>query len=150
MRLNLPARTALAGLFVVVLGLCGYLEAPLRPFGLASSLFTFSVAAGVLLVGAICSTQWPSAPDPVRPSMPPESRGHSLRLIGATAWSLAGSLVVAVELWELFHSPRRSYPTLSSLANELIGPGHRAARSVAFVCWALCGLALSARPRHRL
>jgi hypothetical protein len=65
------------------------------------------------------------------------------------AWMLAGGLVLAVELWELFHSPRASYPTLSSLANEVIGPGHQAARAVAFVCWALCGLIVSSRPRRR-
>lgn len=147
MRSNLLVRAALAGLFIVVLGFCGYLEASLRPFGLASSLFTFCVAAGILLLGAIYSTLVPGVPRAIPPSTQPPER--SLRSIGLAAWALAGSLVTAVELWELFHAPRSSYPTLSSLANELIGPGHRAARSVAFACWAICGLALSARPRRR-
>jgi len=62
---------------------------------------------------------------------------------------LATGLALAVELWELFHSPRNLYPTLSSLANEVIGPGHRIGRALAFVCWGAVGLAMAASPRTR-
>jgi hypothetical protein len=75
-------------------------------------------------------------------------RDTALRSWGALAWLLATLLVVAVELWELFHSPRSLYPTLSSLANAVIGPGHRVGRAAAFVCWGACGLIVVSRPRR--
>jgi len=36
------------------IGVCGYLEAAMRPFGLESSLWTFSVAACVVAAGRSC------------------------------------------------------------------------------------------------
>ena len=74
----------------------------------------------------------------------------SLRLYGILAWSLAMALAVAVEMWELLHSPRSRYPTLSSLANDVIGPGHRPGRAIAFFCWAAVGLILTSRPRPKV
>jgi len=71
--------------------------------------------------------------------------GVSLRLRGVIAWALAALVVVVVELWELFHAPRSAYPTLSSLMNEVIGPGHRVARAAAFLCWGACGLVVASR-----
>ncbi len=121
----------------------------MRPFRLESSVVTFSVAAVVLVLAAAFD---------LHRSLPRELAGNGstqpvrhepLRQKGIVAWALAGGLVLAVELWELFHVPRSLYPTLSSLANELVGPGHRVGRGVAFVCWGLCGLVVASRPRRQ-
>jgi len=119
----------------------------MRPFGLESSLWTFSVAACVVAAGTVLSALG---------KVPSSASGgelnaseSSLRGRGTTAWLLAVGLVISVELWQLVHHPRALYPTLSSLANEVIGPGHRLARAVAFVCWGVFGLFVSSRPRRR-
>jgi hypothetical protein len=118
----------------------------MRPFGLESNLLTLSVAAGVAAVGTISSALQKG------PSSASRKEANvlvgSLRRRGTTAWSAAAGLVLAVELWQLVHHPRTLYPTLSSLANEIVGPGHRVARAVAFVCWGVCGLVVSSRPRR--
>jgi len=69
---------------------------------------------------------------------------------GTVAWASAMLLFLAVELWEFAHHPRSLYPTLSSMANDLLGPGHRVARAVAFVCWGACGFLIASRPRLRV
>lgn len=130
---------------VLVLAACGWFEAAMRPFGLGSSLLTFSVAAGVLgasAVSALLSTSAPLSRAVI--SVDPAGR---FRRLGVSAWVTAAGIVLGVELWQLFHRPRSLYPTLSSLANEVIGPGHRVARALAFVCWGACGLVISSRPR---
>jgi hypothetical protein len=141
------------------------------PFGVESSAVTFSVATAMLVTSAVLTHRGNPAldlsvrePNPCPPfvqasdsapvrapvSAPAEAiRDVSLRLPGMISWLLAVLLVVAVELWELLHSPRSAYPTLSSLANEVLGPGHRAARAVAFLCWGACGLIVASRPRRR-
>jgi hypothetical protein len=90
------------------------------------------------------------APTRAPACVPGETIGDtSLRLRGTITWLLAVLLALAVELWELFHAPRSSYPTLSSLANEVLGPGHRIARAAAFMCWGACGLIVASRPGRR-
>jgi polyferredoxin len=145
--LRLRGRAGAAGLFLVALAVCGWFEARMAPFGLSSSVVTFSVAAAVLSLSAISTRRWRSEPS-LAPQSPVGTPAR-LRGYGLAAWVLVAGLVVAVELWELFHSPRSFYPTLSSLANGLIGPGHRIGRAAAFVCWAVCGLVVSERPRCR-
>jgi len=76
-------------------------------------------------------------------------RDRSLRLRGSLAWLLAVLFGLAVELWELAQSPRRLHPTLSSLLNDLVGPGHRLGRAAAFVCWGACGFVVASRGRRR-
>lgn len=120
----------------------------MRPFELESTAVTFSAAAVIVLLGAL---SWRDG-ELLAARGEPEAqlgRGTGLRRWGNLAWALAIALALAVELWELFHLPRSSYPTLSSLANEVIGPGHRVGRALAFVCWALGGLVLASRPRSR-
>ena len=139
-------RTAAGGVALGALALCGWFEAAMRPFGLASSVVTLSAAGAVGLAGSTArrSRRDPAAGGPTGPA-PDTSR----RLGGVVAWVLATGFALAVELWELFHSPRNLYPTLSSLANEVIGPGHRVGRALAFVCWGAVGLAMAASPRTR-
>jgi hypothetical protein len=145
------------------------------PFGVESSAVTFSVAAAMLIVSAslarrnsralgltvrepnlglppdqVTDQVTDQAPDGAAARFAVETTGDtSLRLRGAMAWLLAALLAVAVELWELFHSPRSAYPTLSSLANDVLGPGHRVARAAAFLCWGVCGLVVASRPGRR-
>jgi hypothetical protein len=115
------------------------------PFGIESSAVTFSVAAAMLAASAVLAQKCSPALD--LPAGEPV-RDVSLRLRGMVAWSFAALVVLAVELWELFHSPRNLHPTLSSLANEVLGPGHRVVRTAAFVCWGACGLVVSSRSRR--
>ena len=134
----------------------------MAPFGIESSAVTFSVAAAMLGLGAVLARCDNPALDLGEPG-PARSRALDLavtrpatsalgdatwRLRGVIAWQLAAAFLAAVELWELFHGPRSTYPTLSSLANEVLGPGHRVARAAAFVCWAGCGL-IVVRPSRR-
>jgi hypothetical protein len=141
-------RPVIVGAVLAVLAVCGFFEAAMAPFGLESSVVTFAVAAGTLGLSAALQS-WPSIGLDQPVSRPLTSTDSSLRSWGTFAWVLAGGLVLAVELWELFHSPRSAYPTLSSLANYVIGPGHRLGRASGFVCWALCGLVVSSRPGPR-
>ncbi len=156
---------------VVALAVCGWFVAAMPPFGVESSAATFSVAAATLAASAVLThrsrpafdlrVREPNLGQPLVPALdsaparapayvPGETIGDtSLRLRGMIAWLLAVLLALAVELWELFHAPRSSYPTLSSLANEVLGPGHRIARAVAFVCWGACGLIVASRPGRR-
>jgi len=53
-------------------------------------------------------------------------------------WVLWGALVVAFELFELFHLPRPAYPTLSYLANKGILRS-RVVRALAEVTWVVLG-----------
>jgi len=138
------------GAFIVALAVCGWFEAAMHPFGIESSTVTFLVAAALLVVGFALDHQRVLEPelsecDAFRPA-----RDTSLRFRGMVTWVLAVGFVIAVELWELFHSPRSLYPTLSSLANDIIGPGHRVGRAVAFVCWGICGPIVASRPRRRV
>ena len=133
-------------LVIVALVACGWVEAAMAPFGFESSAVTFSVAAVTIATGAL-SGRRNRALEPIEEGTRRHLADASLRLSGILAWMLAAGLVLAVELWELFNSPRNRYPTLSSLANEMIGPGHRIGRAIAFVCWALVGLILASRPR---
>ncbi len=157
----------MAGALVVVLAVCGWFVAAMAPFGVESSTVTFAAAAAMLIVSALparrnspaldLTVRGPNlglppvqAPDSVAARFATETTGDtSLRLRGAIAWLLAALLAVAVELWELFHSPRNAFPTLSSLANEVLGPGHRVARAAAFLCWGACGLVVGSRPGRR-
>ncbi len=145
---------------VVALAVCGWFVVAMPPFGVESSAATFSVAAAMLAASAVLTHRSSPAFDlrvrgpnlgrrrdgaPVPPSAD-ASADTSLVERGVVAWLLAVLLFVAVELWELFHVPRSTYPTLSVLVNEVLGPGHRVARAAAFVCWAACGLIVSSRP----
>ncbi len=154
---------------VVALAVCGWFVAAMPPFGVESSAATFCVAAAMLAASAVVTHRSSPAFDlrvreskagqpfvpaldraPARAHAPGETIGDtSLRLQGMIAWLLAVLLALAVELWELFHAPRSSYPTLSSLANEVLGPGHRVARAAAFMCWGACGLIVASRPGRR-
>ena len=140
-----PRQAAAAGVVLVALAACGWFAAAMPPFGIESSAVTFSVAAAMLAASAVLAQKYSPALDlPGRASL----RDASLRLRGAVAWSLAALVALAVELWELFHTPRSLHPTLSSLANEVLGPGHRVVRTAAFVCWGACGLVVSSRSRR--
>lgn len=157
---------------LVLLAICGWFEAALAPFGIGSSAVTFSAAAAVLAASAICgrrsrpapeappqeaglpapgtlATDRSTHPDERVPRAPGRAEGPSLGWRGGLAWLLAALLALAVELWELFHSPRHLYPTLSSLANEVVGPGHRLARAAAFLCWGALGFILATGSRQR-
>jgi hypothetical protein len=171
--LTSPRRALVKGALVVALGVCGWFAAAMPPFGIESSAVTFSVAATVLAMSAVLAHRsspaldWrvreasfgqspDRAPTPDRAAarlparLPAEAiRDTSMRLSGTIAWMLAALVFVAVELWELFHAPRSTYPTLSSLANEVLGPGHRVVRAVAFMCWGACGLIVPSRPSRR-
>ncbi|MFZ2056924.1 MAG: hypothetical protein WAV54_05910 [Acidimicrobiales bacterium] len=140
-----PRQATAAGVAFVALAACGWFAAAMPPFGIESSAVTFSVAAAMLAAGAVFAHQYSRALDlPAREPI----RDVSLRLRGMGAWLFAALVVLAVELWELFHSPRSLYPTLSSLANEVLGPGHRVVRAAAFMCWGACGLVVSSRSRR--
>jgi hypothetical protein len=89
------------------------------PFGIESSAVTFSVAAAMLGAGAVLAHRYSPALD--LPAGEPV-RDVSLRLRGMVAWLLAVLVVLAVELWELFHSPRSLYPTYSGPAIESFAP----------------------------
>ena len=151
---------------LVALAVCGWFVAAMPPFGVESSLATFSVAAVMLALSSVLERRRnrglemsergprlaraaPTGPSAATgPSQP--SRETSMCLWGRFSWVLAAAFVIAVELWELFHSPRSLYPTLSSLANEVLGPGHRVGRAVAFVCWGACGWIVATRPRRQM
>ena len=151
-----PLRTAVRGAIVGALAVCGWFIAAVPPFGVEANVVTFSAAAAILAVSAALA-RWRRPPPPGRegevnqgrPGRPTAASDTSGRLPGLVAWALAALLIVAVELWELFHAPRSAYPTLSSLANEVLGPGHRVARAAAFVCWGACGMVVGRRPRRR-
>jgi hypothetical protein len=138
----------MAGLGLAAVCICGWLEAAARPFGVESSAITFSVGAAIVMLSAILSHRRGPAKRLTTHSVS-IAEATSFARWGILSWLLAGGLALTVELWELFHSPRARYPTLSSLANEVIGPGHRIARAVAFVCWALCGLIFASRSRRQ-
>jgi hypothetical protein len=123
---------------LVALAVCGWFEAGLAPFRFGSSAVTFSVAAAVLATSAVCGRMRRPVPDPPGRLLP-----------GTLAWLSAALFGLAVELWELLHGPRHLYPTLSSIANDVIGPGHRIARATAFVCWGACGFIVASRPGRR-
>ncbi len=126
------------------------------PFTVESAAVTFSVAAVVLVAGVLF--RHPSLPGleqvaPLPQVAPVVHDGHAphpgeapLRALGSLAWLFAILFAVGVELWELAHGPRRLYPTLSSLLNDVLGPGHRLVRAAAFVCWGACGLVIASRP----
>lgn len=147
---------AVMGAIFVALAVCGWFAAVVPPFGVEANAVTFSTAAATLAVSAALARRhqpWTTLREDEanrgRLSPPAAARDTSLRLPGLFAWSFAALYVVAVELWELFHVPRSAYPTLSSLANEVLGPGHRVARAVAFLCWGACGLVVARRPGRR-
>lgn len=147
--LTSPKKAVAASAVLVALAVCGWFEAAMRPFGLESSVVTFSVAAAVLATGAVLDRRRSLAPDQAEDQTVGRGQDATLRSQGIVSWMLAVGFVIAVELWELFHGPRSLYPTLSSMANDVIGPDHRAARAVAFVCWGACGCFVSTRPgRH--
>jgi hypothetical protein len=143
-RVLTPTGRVAAGVACLVgLAGCGWLEAAMPPFRVGSTVVTFSAAAVVLVFGATVVRR--GFPAPVSPEW---GGAAPFRLAGQLCWLAACLLALSVELWELAHGPRHLYPTLSSIANDVIGPGHRAARAVAFVCWGACGLALSWRPKR--
>ena len=74
-----------------------------------------------------------------------ERPSGALRAAGALAWAGAAAALVAWELAEYFRLPRSAHPTLSSLAQPYIGPGHHAARAAAFAVWAAAGWFLARR-----
>lgn len=151
-----PLRTAVTAAILVALAVCGWFVAAVPPFGVEANVVTFSAATVMLAVSAALA-RWQRPPLAWRegevnrgqPGPPTAARDTSWRLPGLVAWLLTALLVVAVELWELFHAPRSAYPTLSSLANEVLGPGHRVARGAAFLCWGACGLVVGRRPGRR-
>ena len=100
----------------------------MRPFTLESATVTFSVAAVVLVAGALyrhLSRPAPGTVAPVAQGGGPSSREAPLNVVGSLAWLLAILLALGVELWEFAHGPRSLHPTLSSLLNDVLGPGHR-------------------------
>jgi hypothetical protein len=136
----------------------------MAPFGAGSSAVTFSAAA-VVLASAVAFAHLKGAAAPSAQPRPSEAnrrrsaRPNSevagakeeacFRRRGRLAWLSAGLIALAVELWELAQRPRHLHPTLSSLANEVLGPGHRVVRAMAFVCWGTAGLVLASPPKHR-
>ena len=139
-------RAAAIGVGLALLALCGWFEAALPPFHAGSSVLLFSVAAAVLATGAVAAR---SARGRAPASGAGGSTARDLSVPGTIAWLSAGLFALAVELWEFAHSPRPSFPTLSSLANDVVGPGHRIARTAAFVCWGAAGLVVASRARRR-
>lgn len=94
-----------------------------RTFTLPADALT---AAGILAGGALA---WRS----LRPRQPhPWPRG------GVLLWGALALAVVAFELIMLFHSPRSSYPTISSLANAAVF-GHAWGRPVFGLIWLAIG-----------
>ena len=149
MRGAFPKALALRSFVVLAaIATCAWFEAGMRPFTLRATTFTFSAAAAIVALGAFSSRGGGLRSGGIE-TRSARTGATGLGRWGSSAWVLAVAFAVAVELWELFHLPRSSYPTLSSIANAVIGPGHRVGRALAFVCWALCGLVLSARPRRR-
>ncbi|MGD0439466.1 MAG: hypothetical protein ABSB52_02455 [Acidimicrobiales bacterium] len=151
-----PTRAVVTGVIVVALVVCGWFAAGLTPLRAEANAVTFSAAAAILALSAVGGhlsgreqQMRDREPKLAGPRHSLGARDTSWRPGGFIAWSGAALLVVAVELWELFHSPRSAYPTLSSLANEVIGPGHRPARAAAFVCWGALGFLVAARPGRR-
>lgn len=149
---------------VVALAVCGWFEAAMAPFGVESSAVTFSAAAVVLASAtALVRRKDAASLDAQRPSGEARRRMFardnatavgaradvSLRRQGLLAWSSAGLLALAVEMWELAQKPRHLHPTLSSLANEVLGPGHRVVRALAFALWGAAGFALASPPKSR-
>jgi len=142
-----------------VLAGCGWWIGSMAPFHFGSSFATLAVGGCLLVAGAATSHSVAGSRYALGGDMQPASsvglgatRGPALpsrRSWGFASWSMAGGFALFVELWELFHSPRSLYPTLSSLANEVIGPGHRLARTVAFVCWGVGCLAVASLGRDR-
>ena len=122
----------------------------MAPFGIGANVVTFSVAAALLGTAALLGRR--TSGSKTCPASTPSTGAEgvaSLRLMGTLAWLIVALFTLAVELWEYAHGPRHLYPTLSSLANEVLGPGHRIARAVAFVCWGLIGLVIASPPRSR-
>ncbi len=145
-------RTAALGGAFVLLAVCGWYEAAMRPFTLESATVTFSVAAVVLVAGALyrhLSRPAPGTVAPVAQGGGPSSREAPLNVVGSLAWLLAILLALGVELWEFAHGPRSLHPTLSSLLNDVLGPGHRVVRAAAFLCWGACGFVIASRPGLR-
>jgi hypothetical protein len=149
MTLSSRQRVLEGGAGLAALAVCGWYEAAMRPFGLGSSVVTFAAAGAVLGLGTAIDRRRSRLPARGGPRPTRLVGEGSLALRGLVAWGLAAGLVLAVELWELFHTPRALYPTLSSLANDVVGPGHRFARTAAFICWGACGVLVASRPRRR-
>lgn len=141
---------------LVALGASGWFVAAIPPFGVESSAVTLAAGAVVLLAASTMEGRRRAglfvvdAPTQLGRGMRRvDATDLSLRVPGIIAWSAGALLALGVELWELFHSPRSLYPTLSSMANEVVGYGHHIGRAVAFVCWGACGLLLASRPGWR-
>lgn len=118
-------------LLVVSIGY-GWVVAHTRPFTWGSTLATFGTVVPLGLVA-----WWQR-----RPGVPAVLRRHRSQtgLLRRTwPWGVLAGAVLALELVELFQSPRRLHPTISSLVNpELVGAGHRwvaATVWVAVSCW---------------
>ncbi len=69
----------------------------------------------------------------------------AVRVTGTLAWVGVAAAFVGWELAELFRLPRSAHPTLSSLTQPYVGPGHYVARAAAFVAWAAIGWVLARR-----
>lgn len=141
------ARGLAAAVVLVALAACGWIEAGLAPFRAGSTALTLGAAAVLVALGMLAdrSARAPRA----APAVPGSATGRGLSRAGLAAWAVSLCYAVVVELWEYFRSPRSLHPTLSSLANEVIGPGHRPARACAFVAWGLGCVGLARRPRRR-
>lgn len=136
------------GALLVALAGCGWIEAGLAPFRAPSTALTLAAGAGLVAFGLLADRMGAPAPEPVPERTGPVA-GNALAGIGVAAWTAAVSYAVAVELWEYLQSPRRLHPTLSSLANVVLGPGHRPLRAAAFVAWGIGCVVLARRPRRR-
>ena len=117
---------------LVAIGLYSWVAAGLRPFTLAEEVMV-AIAAIIVLAAA-----W-------RPSRNAAANGVRSSRGSAALWI---SLVVVAFAWELrafFSSPRADHPTLSTIADNVMGvhPG----RAFVFVLWLALGWLLVTTPR---
>jgi hypothetical protein len=120
-------------LAVVAIGVYSWVAAGFRPFTLAEEVMV-AIPAIVVLVAA-----WRPRPSVVEHPVMRSSRGSAALWLG---------LVVVAFAWELFayfSSPREDHPTLSVIADEVMGV--RLGRAVVFLMWIALGCALVMRPR---
>ena len=117
---------------VVAIGVYSWVAAGLRPFTLAEEVM---VAIPAILVLAAA---W-------RPSRTADVHGVRSSCGSAALWIGLVVVAFAYELFAFFSSPRADHPTLSVIADNVMGahPG----RALVFVLWLALGWALVTTPR---
>lgn len=137
-RRNRAVVVALAAVFLAY----GWLASAPRPFTPAADVAVFLPA--LALVAGVALQARRSALLPAllrRRPMVPGAAAATLRR--AFAWFGVGAAVVALELVELFSSPRRTHPTVSSLMDPTFALHPE--RFAYFVAWLALGAFLATR-----